>query len=143
LTNELEVEVSLDFDLAGERAGGGRPRQSAVSVDTDTDGEAGGGPSIVLDRAEWAALVPRLAAKAAFCFPLNPLKALVHDLSTFDEARASAEEAESAYRVLSRRDRVVLNTSKADIQAKIGEVVALGGDGEGVCRVCVPRQTTP
>lgn len=114
-TNELEVELSLS-------CGGFENLEYA---------EEEAGPTLELSTEEWAEISPMLSASIIFAFPLNPLKELVHNLNHFDEMYKAALDADASHQRLTPRDRYFLNTSKAEIQAQIDQVLKLGGKSVG------------
>jgi len=77
--NEIEVEISLNVSAAGLTSG----RLGSCSFASADESSQ----TMHLDEEEWAVLVPRLASRAVFSFPLNPLKEIVRELRGFDEQR--------------------------------------------------------
>lgn len=72
-----------------------------------------------------------LSASITYAFPLNPLKELVHNLNHFDEFYKAAVDADASHQRLTPRDRYFLNTTKAEIQAQIDEVLKLSVESVG------------
>ena len=89
------------------------------------------GPTFELSNEEWADISPMLSASITYAFPLNPLKELVHNLNHFDEFYKAAVDADASHQRLTPRDRYFLNTTKAEIQAQIDEVLKLSVESVG------------